>query len=266
MTVLSRTGTGESRGPITRVRRRAVTLESSEAQPARRTRKIRAWEVVHACDFARDIADVIEAQISAGMRPYLLTVGADVAPKASVLQTWQDVRRWKKALDESGAQTTPQLIHAHSFSSGMAAVRMGACTVYDLRLTIEERLTLMLIAKEGTDAPGSWMARSFRTAEQFVLTKAAAVVVHTPAQREDCIGRGVAPESVFVVPDPISVDNATEFAELDEVSRRRERELRSPQSIAEKYDEVYRCAFSRRSKSGGGDDSSGALIPIQANL
>src|SRR3954464_10211822 len=94
-------------------------------------REVRAWEVVHACDFARDIADVVEAQINAGMRPYLLTVGADTAAKTAILQGWQDVRRWKKAFDESGAHTTPQLIHAHSFSSGMAAVRMGACLVYD---------------------------------------------------------------------------------------------------------------------------------------
>src|SRR5437016_2652050 len=98
-------------------------------------RPIRAWEVVHACDFARDIADVVEAQINAGMRPYLLTVGAEAPMKASIMQTWQDVRRWKKAFDESGAHTTPQLIHAHSFSSGMAAVRIGACLVYDLRQT-----------------------------------------------------------------------------------------------------------------------------------
>jgi len=245
---------------------RHATLNAAEPQRSPRFRKVRAWEVVHACDFARDIADVMEAQIAAGMRPYLLTVGADVAPKASVLQTWQDVRRWKKALDESGAQTTPQLIHAHSFSSGMAAVRMGACTVYDLRLTIEERLTLMLIASEGANPPGTWMARSFRTAEQFVLTKAAAVVVHTAEQREECIARGVKPQSVFVVQDPISVENAAEFAELDEASRKRERELRNPQVIAEKYDAVYRYAFSRRGKRGGPKDSSGALVPIEANF
>src|SRR5437660_7247723 len=97
-------------------------------QPALK-REIRAWQVVHACDFARDIADVVEAQIMAGMRPYLLTVGADIAAKPSIVQAWKDVRRWKKAFDESGAHTRPQLIHAHSFSSDMAAVLLGACTV-----------------------------------------------------------------------------------------------------------------------------------------
>jgi hypothetical protein len=245
---------------------RHATLNAAEPQRSPRFRKIRAWEVVHTCDFARDIADVMEAQISAGMRPYLLTVGTDVAPKASVLQTWQDVRRWKKALDESGAQTTPQLIHAHSFASGMAAIRTGACTVYDLRLTIEERLTLMLIAAEGASAPGTWMARSFRTAEQFVLTKAAAVVVHTPSQREECIARGVRPQSVFVVADPISLENAGELMDLDEETRKRERESRNPQVVAEKYDLVYRYAFSRRDKGKKPKDSSGALVPIEANF
>jgi hypothetical protein len=239
---------------------------NSETQRSVRTRKIRAWEVVHACDYLRDIADVVEAQLTAGMRPYLLTVGADVAPKPSVLQTWQDVRRWKKALDESGAQTTPQLIHAHSFAAGMAAIRMGACTVYDLRLTIEERLTLMLISSEGTNAPGTWMARSFRTAEQFVLTKAAAVVVHSPLQREECIVRGVAPQSVFVVRDPVPLEHETDPQAFAKDEREHQPELRSPQSIAEKYDEVYRYAFARCNKGKSSGDSSGALIPIQANF
>ena len=55
-------------------------------------RKMRAWEVVHACEFARDIADVVEAQINAGMRPYLLTMGAEIPARASILQAWQDVQ------------------------------------------------------------------------------------------------------------------------------------------------------------------------------
>src|SRR5437868_4926660 len=139
--------------------------------------KVRAWEVVHACDYARDIADVVEAQISAGMRPYLLTVGTDSGAKPSIVQAWQDVRRWKKAFDESGAHTTPQLIHAHSFSAGMAAVRLGACLVYDMRQTVEEQL-----AASGANS-GVWLARSFRTAEQFVLGLASAVVVHSQDMR-----------------------------------------------------------------------------------
>src|SRR4051794_37202201 len=147
------------------------------AHPPTQKREVRAWEVVHACDFARDIADVVEAQITAGMRPYLLTVGADIAAKPSIVQAWQDVRRWKKAFDESGAHTTPQLIHAHSFSSGMAAVRMGACLVYDMRQSMEERL-----ASNG-DA-GAWLKSSFRTAEQFVLAQAAAVATHSSDMRE----------------------------------------------------------------------------------
>src|SRR3954471_24808110 len=103
----------------TAAQRSAPKDEVSEAPSSHSLkREIRAWEVVHACDFARDIADVVEAQINAGMRPYLLTVGAEAPMKASIMQTWQDVRRWKKAFDESGAHTTPQLIHAHSFSSG----------------------------------------------------------------------------------------------------------------------------------------------------
>ena len=234
----------------------AVILKASPSTTGKRGR---AWEVVHACEYARDIADVVEAQISAGMRPYLLTVGAEVPAKASVLQAWQDVRRWKKAYDESGAHTTPQLIHAHCFSAGMAGVRLGACLVYDLRESIEERLTA-----SGANPPGTWASRSFRTAEQFVLAKASAVVVHTPARREDCIGRGVSLENIFVVPELLIMDER-QLLEIPKGERERLQE-RSPQRIAERYDEVYRYAFMRKRKGDGSGDASGSLIPIQANL
>jgi hypothetical protein len=243
--------------------RSAVDEVLREAPSVPASHKVRAWEVVHACEFARDIADVVEAQIEAGMRPYLLTVGADVAPKASVLQAWQDVRRWRKALDDSGAHTTPDLIHAHCFSAGMAAVRMGACLVYDLRQAIELRLSA------NGDSPGAWATRSFRTAEQFVLSKAAAVVVHNPLLREDCIARGVSPENVFVVADPLPFNErelAEEYPEMSEADRERLRETRSPKRIAERYDEIYRYAYLRRRKGDGSADSSGTLIPIPANL
>jgi hypothetical protein len=240
---------------------RSISRETAhEIHRSPRARRVRAWEVVHTCDFARDIADIVEAQIAAGMRAYLLTVGADVSPKASVLQTWQDVRRWKKALDESGARTTPQLIHAHSFASGMAAVRMGACVVYDLRIPVEECL-----ATSTANNPGAWMSRSFRTAEQFVLSKAAAVVVHSRQVREECIGRGVAAESVFHIEEPVLADSEA-FFQLDPAQQKEALKARSPQHVAEKYDEVYRYAFSRRNNGQSGNDSSGALIPIPAGI
>ncbi|HZR28416.1 MAG TPA: glycosyltransferase, partial [Terriglobales bacterium] len=50
----------------------------------------------------------------------------------------------------------------------------------------------------------SWLARSFAVAEQFVLTRAGAVVVHAGAMREDALKRGCAPENVFQIPEPLS--------------------------------------------------------------
>jgi hypothetical protein len=212
--------------------------------------------VVHACDYARDIADVVEAQIDAGMRPYLLTVGADMPAKPSILQAWQDVRRWKKAFDESGAHTTPQLIHAHSFSAGMAAVRMGACLVYDLRQSMEERLT-------ANGNAGVWLKSSFRTAEQFVLSQAAAIVTHCSDLREACVERGLAAENVFTVPDPVELD-ADDLRSMPEPQIKRIRATRSPQRIAEMYDDVYRYAYLKKRRGGTSDDGGGALIPIEA--
>jgi hypothetical protein len=234
------------------------------SRPLAERRSVRAWAVVHACDFARDIADVVEAQVSAGMRPYLLTVGREVRggedlTKASIVQTWNDVRKWKKSFDESGAHTTPELIHAHSFPAGMAAVRLGACLVYDLRQTIEERLIA-----SGTN-PGTWLKSSFRTAEQFVLSQAAGIAVHTREMREECLQRGTVPESVFMIPDPLELDEQ-DVASMSGQQVARIRETRSPQCVAEMYDELYRYAFMRKRKGDSSGDQSGTLIPIPANL
>src|SRR5690349_17775487 len=33
----------------------------------------RAWRVIHACEFARDVLPVVEGQVAAGMKPYIVT-------------------------------------------------------------------------------------------------------------------------------------------------------------------------------------------------
>jgi glycosyltransferase involved in cell wall biosynthesis len=172
------------------------------------TRRVRPWSVVHACNFAREVADVVDAQIQVGMRPYLLAVdgvrgteGAALTAQrntkgnpVSLLQGWQDVRRWRKQFDENGTYLHAQLIHAHLFAAGMAAVRGTEAVVYDVREWIEDQ----------SPSASSWLARSFRTAEQFALGRSSAVVVHSQAMRSESISRGVPAEDVFVVPDPVS--------------------------------------------------------------
>jgi hypothetical protein len=74
--------------------------------------------------------------------------------------------------------------------------------VYDLNACIEE----MAIAA-GLCEPGSWMGRSFRVAEQFVLSRAAAVIVHSIGLKEAALERGAPPDGVFLVPEPITEDN-----------------------------------------------------------
>jgi Glycosyl transferases group 1 len=49
------------------------------------------------------------------------------------------------------------------------------------------------------------MARSFRAAEQFVLTRAAAVIVPSAAMREAAVERGARAEDVFLIPPPLEL-------------------------------------------------------------
>ena len=190
--------------------------------------KAKKWRVIHACEQARDILPVIEGQLAAGMRPYLVTPQEAGAAELylsrkddgeqtalSLLRAWQDVRNWRKSLLECGAEESSALVHTHSFASGMAGVRNLPCVVYGLSSCIEE-----LAVSVGLCEPGSWMGRSFRVAEQFVLTRAQAVVVHSLAMKSAAEERGAAPENIFLIPDPVSLGDESHASGLNSSPRR----------------------------------------------
>jgi glycosyltransferase involved in cell wall biosynthesis len=176
----------------------------------RTSAKRHPWSVVHACEWAREVLPLVEGQLAAGMRPSLLTPGGfglatsfvdtskrTEATQVSLLRMWSHVRDWRKLLHDSAAETS-EIIHAHSFAAGMAAVRASSGVVYQLKQPIEK-----LATANGNHDENSWLARSFRVAEQFILTRAAVVVVQAHSQRLVCLERGVAAESVFLIPEPI---------------------------------------------------------------
>ena len=177
---------------------------------AKSNHKRRAWKVVHACESAREVLPLVEGQVAVGMRPFLLTPsGSGFAPafrdhpnqataKISLLQTWNHVREWRRLLHESQPESTADVIHAHSFASGMAAVRASSGVVYQLEQPIEK-----LAAATGQCEEDSWLGRSFHVAEQFVLARSAAVVVSNHAARLACMERGVGAEHLFLIPEPV---------------------------------------------------------------
>src|SRR5690348_11525290 len=193
----------------------SLHLGHLQTEPLAPRSRVKAWRVLHACEYARDVLPVVEGQVAAGMRPYIVTPqGAGTAelylsgkrqeqPRSlSLLRSWQDVRNWRKSLLDCAPETTSDIVHAHCFAAGMAAVRNCSCVVYDLNACIEE----MAIAA-GLCEPGSWMGRSFRVAEQFVLSRAAAVIVHSMGLKEAALERGAPSDGVFLVPEPISEEN-----------------------------------------------------------
>jgi glycosyltransferase involved in cell wall biosynthesis len=192
-------------------------------------RRARAWRVIHACEYARDVLPVVEGQIAAGMKPFIVTPqGAGTAElylsgknqeqgrSLSLLRSWQDVRNWRKSLLDCDPEVSSDVVHAHCFAAGMAGVRSVSCVVYDLRACIEE----MAIAAHLCE-PGSWMGRSFRVAEQFVLSRAGAVIVHSQGMKQAAVERGAPPENIFLVPDPVEgEDDSPLFPDSDFLARR----------------------------------------------
>jgi glycosyltransferase involved in cell wall biosynthesis len=185
--------------------------QTASGRPGKSKSRQHPWKVVHACEAAREVLPLVEGQLAAGMRPFLLTPAGYGSARSfldggkresktpvSLLQTWNHVREWRRLLNESEADRSSEIVHAHSFASGMAAVRASSGVVYQLRRTVEK-----IAAAEGNCDEGSWLARSFRVAEQFVLLRAAAVVVSSHAERLACLERGVGAEYLFCIPDPI---------------------------------------------------------------
>jgi glycosyltransferase involved in cell wall biosynthesis len=80
----------------------------------------------------------------------------------------------------------------------MAGVRNFPTVVYDVVHFLDD-------PQLKTADSSAWLVRSFRVAEQFVLTRAVAVVVHQAATAEAAIQRGAAKSDVFVVPRPADI-------------------------------------------------------------
>src|SRR5215510_2950084 len=84
----------------------------------------------------------------------------------------------------------------------MAAVRNCPTVVYDVRDFVESKAG----PRAGTEF--TWLARSCRVAEQFVITRASAVVVHSHSMRQGALDRGASRENVFQVSEPLDATHA----------------------------------------------------------
>jgi glycosyltransferase involved in cell wall biosynthesis len=179
---------------------------SAESKNTTTSNQIFPWKVIHACEQVRDVLPVVESQLAVGMRPFLVTPTGfgsalnylrrpmnEKPQAASLLRAWSDVLNWKRLLVEGDSHNDAEIIHAHSFAAGMAAVRSNAAVVYDMRQAVEQ-----IAAEERT-----WLRRSFQAAEQFVLSRAGGVVVHSNELRQECLRRGVEEQSLFCVPQPL---------------------------------------------------------------
>ncbi len=217
-----------------------------------RNPRVHPWRVLHAANPSAALLATITLQARAGMRPEVLSLAGLVEPaaewataneevSASLLSAWHHVRAWRDALMAS-MPARFEVVHAHSFSAGMAAVRTCPAVVYEIGGFVEQ-LALQASAQEGEQPPGAWLSRSLRVAEQFVIARAGAIIVHSAEQRSAALDRGAGVDDVFLIPQ-----SGPELA-ADELARR--------------YNEAYHHASIRR-ESGGRGISTGSLVPLMA--
>lgn len=186
---------------------RLATANEAASRPS-----VRPWRVLHACEGLDAIRPLIEGELQLGMRPSVVTpaglvffagregTAAHEHHSKSLLNSWHEVRQWRKVLLDADPAYESDVVHSHSFSSGMAGVRNCPAVVYEVTDFIEDC---------GDPADNhAWLSRSFRVAEQFVITRAAAVVVRTNSMKLAVMRRGALAENTFVIPEPMQEPGA----------------------------------------------------------
>jgi glycosyltransferase involved in cell wall biosynthesis len=173
--------------------------------------RLRAWKILHACSEYEPISAVVEAQSALGMLPEVVTSDGGPAPViavkqaaprvGSLLEAWSSVRSWRSILLESPGAASCEIVHAHCFPAGMAAVRHFPVVVYELEQFIEDQRGYP--TQPAGRRRSKWVAGSFEAAERFVISRAAAVVVRTQSVRQELVRRGALAEHIFVIPRPL---------------------------------------------------------------
>ena len=170
--------------------------------------RLRPWRVVHASNGHGGLGALVEAQTFCGMYPTVVRPQGAEFPnqpegdthRISLLQTWKSVRNWRRALLQDENASHCEILHAHCFAAAMAGVRYFPSVVYDLDFFFED-----VAGQPGQRSRDSrWRSRSLRMAEQFVMSRAAAIVVRRESLRQAILQRGVQAEHVFVIPAPLS--------------------------------------------------------------
>jgi glycosyltransferase involved in cell wall biosynthesis len=185
-------------------------------------RASRPWQVLHTCHAITEIADIVAGQLAVGMRPSVVSpegfvLFADAlrmksdgeAVQISLLNAWNDVRHWRKVILDADPLSGFDLLHAHSFAAGMAGVRNYPATIYEVDRFIEDFATHPSRDTSNAADHSSWLSRSFRVAEQFVFSRAAAVAVRSESMRQAVTRRGASAENVFVVPAVLNEEEVT---------------------------------------------------------
>ena len=128
------------------------------------------------------------------------------APAPAPLGEWREIRALSDRLERLVGEWRPDQLHAHSpVLTALAALpvarRHGLPLVYEIRAFWEDAAV-----GNGTGREGSARYRMTRLLETHAARRADAVAVICEGLREDLIGRGIAPDKLFVSPNGVDLD------------------------------------------------------------
>ena len=116
------------------------------------------------------------------------------------------IRALRRRIREVAAETSPDIIHAHSpILNAMAALRIAGQRrirmVYEIRAFWEDAAV-----DHGSYRENSWKYRLVRLLETWICTKSDHVIVICDGLRRDLIQRGIQPDKISVVPNGIEIE------------------------------------------------------------
>ena len=160
------------------------------------------WEVV-CLTGPRHATDGPDGEVVDGITFYR-TPKPDPAP--APLGEYREIRALGERLDRLVDDWKPDQLHAHSpVLTALAALpvakRRGLPLVYEIRAFWEDAAV-----GNGTGREGSARYRLTRLLETYAARRADAVAVICEGLKDDLIGRGIAPEKIFVSPNGVDMN------------------------------------------------------------
>ena len=172
------------------------------------------WQTFHLTGPKQGATRALEEEVDGLL--FHRTPPLEGGPRLPGLDQWALMRQIERRLAEVAAQVRPDLLHAHSpvldaIPALRVGRRLGIPVVYEVRAFWEDAAV-----DHGTTAEGSLRYRLTRRLETHALGQASHVFTICEGLRGDIVARGIAADTVTVIPNAVDIESFAPGGVADE--------------------------------------------------